>query len=210
MIKIENINYSGYEAAIRGMRMPFKSHDKSDSLFYADGTFSLGEQDVELSKKLIRGGSEHRKFLRFIHISMDITAPSYWIAEQDTYKVATARNSSSFMHIGMKKEFTLNDFTINNEILKDADVLGLLNNTIETINNLRNKYNKTYNFDYFESIRQLLPSGYNYTYTYDCSMETLLNMCKQRHGHRLPEWREFIAIMIDRVPYFREWYNCLK
>ena len=110
MMEIFNTEVFGFEGAIRGMRNPLNSWNKSDSQFYTDGTVEIGENDMDLMKRLISGGSEHRTFLRFIHVITDICAPQYWIAELDTYKIGTSRNSCSFQHKGVSKEFEISDF----------------------------------------------------------------------------------------------------
>lgn len=410
MIKIDNIQTYGWEGAFRGMRNPLNSWAKSDSFFYPDGTFSLGEADLNLAKRLVKAGTEHRKFLRFIHVQMDITAPSYFIFEQDTYKIATARNSCSFMHKGLAKPFTIDDFTTSTEVQKllnrnkewedieypyetneykiytcengrqykvykngrvfscafevndnyksgrtrhfaekelkphknprgyfelnlggrcgtekwqlhrlmayvwipaenwqsltvnhingkkhqnnienlewcsreeniskgfqdglyddsflyngydnwkrtmttDIEtrlairydhnkglmpaeiakkyevplktVYGIIfgnkpenyelfmhaywwEKTVDYLNELRDQYLDTQDESIFLTIRQALPMGYNYRYTYDCSLETLLNMCKQRVNHRLPEWRVFVSTMLEKIPYLKDFYE---
>ena len=118
MIKIEKTEVYGWEVAIRGMRNPMNSWDKSDSLpafLCEDGQFHIGENDLKLMKSLSKAGNDHSKFLRMINVTVDITAPLYWIAEHDTYKVGTVRNSCSFMHKGVSKPFTINDFSIQDE-----------------------------------------------------------------------------------------------
>lgn len=204
MIKIENIQTFGWEGAFHGMRNPLNSWDKSDSLFYPDGTFSLGEADLNLAKRLIKAGTEHRKFLRFIHVQMDIIAPSYFVAEQDTYKVATNRNSCSFMHKGTSKDFELVDFSFEEMTYQDHEHKAWWDGTLKELNRLRTIYLDTKDPVIFQEIRNMLPSGYMIRYTYDCSLETLLNIYRQRANHRLPEWRVFVDTMKEKVPYFRE------
>lgn len=207
MISIENIYTSGWEAAIRGMRNPLNSWARSDSYFYPDGTFSLGEADLDLAKRLVKAGTEHRKFLRFIHVSMDIIAPSFFVAEHDTYKVGTSRNSCSFMHRGTSKAFEITDFSVEPMLYLDTQHKRWWDNTLEEINRLREIYLDTKDPVVFQEIRNMLPSSYNIRYTYDCSYETLLNMCKQRENHRLPEWREFVTVMKETIPYFKDFYE---
>ena len=413
MINVENIRTDGWENALYGMRAPLQSWKRSDSTF-DNNEIVIGDNDLQLMTRLIQAGTEHRKFLRFIHVSMVITAPSYWIAEQDTYKVATSRNSCSFMHTGIKNGFTINDFTVDENVKKllsyekqyddieyvydtseykiytcengrkykvykngkivscefevedaynggrtkhfaekelkptltnngyfmvnlggrngtekwmmhrlvlyvgnpvdnwydltvnhingkknqnnvenlewctreeniskafadglyDDSILyngycnwkstrnvdidtriaikydyqhnnmniqslvekyklakNVINNIVyapnvknndlyllayywekmlSQLNTLRDIYLDTKDEQYFLAIRRLLPMGYKYTYVYDCSMETLLNMCMQRYNHRLPEWKEFISIVFKEVPYLEYFYTILQ
>lgn len=207
MIKIENVTTCGWESAFRGMRAPLQSWDKSDSLFYPDGTFSLGEADLNLAKRLIKAGTEHRKFLRFIHVQMDIIAPSYLWAEIDTYKVATNRNSCSFMHKGTAEEFYLLDFSYEEMTYQDPEHRKWWEDTLDELNRLRAIYLDTKDPIIFQEIRNMLPSGYMIRATYDCSLETLLNICHQRVNHRLPEWRVFVSTMLEKVPYLKDFYR---
>ena len=207
MIKIDNIQTYGWEGAFRGMRAPLQSWAKSDSYFYPDGTFSLGEADLNLAKRLVKAGTEHRKFLRFIHVQMDITAPSQFVAEHDTYKVATARNSCSFMHKGTSKEFELVDFSFEEIPYQDPEHKAWWDGTLKELNRLREIYLDTKDPVIFQEIRNMLPCGYMIRYTYDCTLETLLNMCKQRANHRLPEWRVFVSTMLEKNPYFKNFYE---
>ncbi|HAU85876.1 MAG TPA: hypothetical protein DCW90_10340 [Lachnospiraceae bacterium] len=207
MIKIDNIQTYGWEGAFRGMRAPLQSWAKSDSYFYLDGTFSLGEADLDLAKRLVKAGTEHRKFLRFIHVQMDIVAPSQFVAEQDTYKVATARNSCSFMHKGASKKFELTDFSFEEMCYQDPEHKAWWNGTLKELNRLREIYLDTKDPVIFQEIRNMLPCGYMIRYTYDCSLETLLNMCKQRANHRLPEWRVFVSTMLEKIPYLKDFYE---
>ena len=148
MLKVENIESWGFKNAIRGMRNPLNSWDKSDSGYIASGKryenvdFVVGNNDLELMKKLVKAGSEHRKFLRQIFISMDITAPLYWWKEFDTYKVGTVANSCSTMHCIHKKEFTLDDFS-HEHLLYENNCLGFLLQIIDVLNQCRELYLET-------------------------------------------------------------------
>lgn len=205
MIKLENTNVYGFEAAIRGMRNPMNSWDKSDSEFMPntaqiiDGQTLcyMGENDLTLMKSLSKAGSDHAKFLRMIHVSVDITAPLYWVAEHDTYKVATVRNSCSFMHKGVAKPFELSDFTF--ELKCEWELRAIIN----VLNELRNKYLNTNDFKYFRMIRELLPQGYNVRYTWDANYQVLKSIYFARKNHRLAEWRDFCDWMLT-LPYFKE------
>ena len=186
MIKIENIEVYGFDAAIRGMRNPLNSWDRSDR---------GGSKDIDLMHRLYKGGPEHRKYLRQIFVTMDITAPLYWIAEHDTYKVATTRNSCSFMHKGVSRAFEIEDFTTEHE--------EYLIPIINLLNNLRDAYLKDKDIETFRQIRQILPQGYNCRYTWSCNYETIINIIHQREHHKLSEWREFVKVM-KSLPYIKE------
>lgn len=209
MIKIENVAVWGWETAIRGMRNPMNSWDKSDTKWMdAQSDFDeddvpvliashweIGPNDYKLMMNLCKGGTEESKWRRMIHVSCDITAPLYWIAEHDTYKVATTRNSCSFMHRGTAKPFELNDFSCVDESAKAG-----LESAIGVLNNLRDEYLKTKDQTLFQAIRQLLPSGYNQKYTWDANYEVLAAQYRQRKNHRLPEWRTYCE-WIRSLPY---------
>ena len=203
MIKIENLHVYGWEAAIRGMRNPMNSWDRSDTAFCGwDGNSPIiGENDMKLMKTLCRAGSDDRKFLRMINVTMDITAPLYWWKEYDTYKIGTVANSCSTMHKIADKEFTLNDFSFErckNERFVDRTIEEILN----TLNYLREKYLETKDPEYWESMIQLLPSSYNQRRTVQLNYEVLLKMYYARRNHKLAEWREFCKIIKD-LGYFK-------
>lgn len=185
---IENINIYGFEEAIRGMRNSWDSWDKSDN---------LGENDLQLMKKLCKAGSDHRKFLRMITVSCDITAPIYWWKEFDTYKVGTVRNSCSTIHTITNKEFTIDDFT-HGHLLGAGE--KCLQQTIDILNELRECYLETKFKVYWYQIIQLLPSSYNQRATVLLNYEVLMNMYHSRKNHKLDEWREFCELIED-LPY---------
>ena len=198
MIRIDNVSVNGWTAAIRGMRNPMNSWDKSDTAIFQDEHFiHIGDADLDLMKRLSKAGNDHAKFLRMINVTCDITAPLFWIAEHDTYKVATVRNSCSFMHRGVSKPFELSDFTIEagceTEVLKIIDVL----------NHLRKRYLETSDFKYFRMIRELLPQGYNVKYTWQANYQVLKAIYFARRNHRLSEWHTFCA-WIESLPYAHE------
>lgn len=198
MIKVENIEVNGWEAVIRGMRNPLNSWSKSDSIFnagFGSNSTILGEDDLKLMKSLVKAGTDHSKFMRMITVTMDITAPLYWISEHDTYKVGTTRNSCSFMHKGVNKQFKLEDFSFNNNNEK-----LLIETIIPYLNDLRDNYLKTRNESVFESIRQLLPSGYNQRYTWQANYQVCRNIYKSRRNHRLKEWKDYCKIL-ESLPY---------
>lgn len=215
MIKIENVDVYGWEAAIRGMRNPLNSWDKSDLERDDDGiVWSLGENNTQLMKQLIKAGTDHSKFMRVITVTFDITAPMYWWAEMDTYKVGTVRNSCSTMHTIHKKEFTLDDFSCEHldDEWFDVDSLGytddseirsitLLELIVEVLNVYRKKYLKTKNKNDWWQMIQLLPSSYNQRATVQLNYQVLRNIYHTRKDHKLDEWRTFCEWVKDELPY---------
>lgn len=228
MIKIENVDVYGWEAAIRGMRNPMNSWSKSDSsYFYSESSYPhsgefvhIGKNDLVLMKSLIKAGSDHRKFLRFINVTCDITAPLYWWKEFDTYKVGTVRNSCSTMHTIAKKEFTLDDFSyehIESIDFIDVDALGytdcscidnwvLAKLIVEVLNFNRKKYLETKGKGYWWQMIQLLPSSYNQRATVQLNYEVLMKMYHERKNHKLDEWNDFCE-WVKALPYMRELLN---
>lgn len=197
MIKIENVQVLGWQGALRGMRNPLNSWDKSDTtygLIFADEPI-IGPNDLKLMTNLCKAGSDERKFLRMIHVQCDITAPVYWVSEHDTYKVGTTRNSCSFMHKGVSEKFSIDDFSLP----AGMDKTKLLP-IIYMLNELREQYLATKDQQVFQTIRKLLPSGYNVRYTWDANYEVLVSIHKSRKNHRLPEWRTFCR-WIEGLPY---------
>ena len=229
MIKIENNEVFGWETAIRGMRNPMNSWDKSDS-FQCDvvgcrsedcpayiiedgfiscsqeGTYIIGENDFALMKRLVKSGSDHSKFMRMINVTMDITAPLYWWKEYDTYKVGTVRNSCSTMHKIAEKEFTLDDFSCEhlqnyNSGFKSGDnFLRDFEYTVEALNTARKLYLETNDKQYWWQMIQLLPSSYNQRATIQMNYQVLRSMYHARKNHKLDEWREFCKY-IETLPY---------
>ena len=225
MITINNVETYGWKAAIRGMRNPMNSWDKSDSYFwepYLEDEDSyvkahIGQNDLDLMKRLRNAGTDHRKFMRMITVYCDITAPLYWWKEFDTYKVGTVANSCSTMHKIAEKEFTLDDFSYEHLIEETPEVLkewgvgvgwedashtiwpkDILEMTIESLNNCREAYLKTNNKLYWWQMIQLLPSSYEQKRTIMLNYEVLANMYKSRKNHKLDEWNTFcdwIAIL---------------
>lgn len=215
MIKVENIETFGLYGAMRGMRNPLNSWDKADTTVYQghDKEFvNIGVNDLNLATRLIKAGTEHRKFLRMIHVQMDVTAPLYWWKEADTYKVGTTANSCSTMHKIAAKEFTLDDFS-HDHLFNDAVVYNgyvstsVLECVIGALNEFRNLYLETKDKRYWWQMIQLLPSSYNQRRTWDMSMETLLSILHQRKNHKLDEWNEFRDICLEQVPYLKEFYE---
>ncbi len=199
MITISKRNIFGFAEAIRGMRNPMNSWDKSDSgwhkeNYYGNLEFIIGKNDIDLMKRLSAAGTDHRKFLRMIVVYMDINAPLYWWKEFDTYKVGTVANSCSTMHKIHAKEFTRDDFSIEHLIDNSNDpnpALDAMDNTIACLNRARKLYLDTKDKRYWWQMIQLLPSSYNQTRTVMLNYEVLLNMYKSRKNHKLDEWREF-------------------
>lgn len=210
MIKVENIDTWGFKHAIRGMRNPMNSWERSDSEFDSEMN-NIGEHDLSLMRALYIGGPEHRKYLRQIFVSMDITAPFYWWKEFDTYKVGTVANSCSTMHKIASKEFAPNDFS-HEHLLFDADSkelvainvdglpclyspLGFLKMTCTVLNNYRERYLETKDKRYWWQMIQLLPSSYNQKRTVTMNYENVVNILGQRQNHKLDEWNEFCDIL---------------
>lgn len=256
MIKIENIEVSGFNAAFRGLRNPMNSWDKSDSYFgissepYNDfdyevsaayvskkypileehskdweahweeynnwlldngvlkrdtetGTIQyayIGPNDMNLAQRMIKAGDDESKFMRMIHVQMDITAPRLWWSEYDTYKVATVANSCSTMHKIHAKEFTIDDFS--NEHL-DGYSLDVLEDIIFRLNDNRKHFNETKNKDYWWQMIQLLPSSYNQKRTVDFNYQTARHMYFARRNHKLDEWHIFTDKLLE-LPYGKE------
>lgn len=203
MIKIENVEVMGWEHAIRGMRNPLNSWEKSDSELYGGG-YCVGPNDLDLMKRLVRAGTDHRKFMRMITVYLDITAPLYWWKEFDTYKVGTVANSCSTMHKIHAKEFTLEDFSCGH-LLNSVDTFNVIPRavfeaTIKCLNENRRLYLQTKDKKYWWQMIQLLPSSYNQKRTVMLNYEVLANMYKSRRNHKLDEWREFCD-WIETLPY---------
>ena len=207
MIKLENTEVYGWKAAIRAMRNPMNSWDKSDSAFMGDvgGQFYIGEDDLKLMKRLANAGSDHRKFLRMITVTVDITAPLYWWKEFDTYKVGTVANSCSTMHKIQAKEFTLDDFS--HEHLYPSTMFTL-KNMVYKLNFWREKYLDTKNKDDWWQLIQLLPSSYNRRRTCCLNYEVLANIYFARRNHKLDEWHTFCDWILT-LPYFEDTTNAI-
>lgn len=228
MIRIENTGVYGFEAAIRGMRNPMNSWDKSDSYpavdcgkcgkieregcCPAEGRdctgfyyYEIGKNDFALMKSLAAAGPDHGKFLRMITVTLDITAPLYWWKEFDTYKVGTVANSCSTMHKIQAKKFTLEDFSCEH-LLNHAETyngyvpIAILKSVIGALNEFRELYLKTKNKAYWWQMIQLLPSSYNQRRTVQLNYAVLKNIYHARKGHKLDEWNQFCQ-WIEGLPY---------
>ena len=246
MIKVEKIDVWGWEHAIRGMRNSFESHDKSDTLYCpdiknCDGCYFriedmdcknlwsayqpiIGKNDLILMQKLYKAGTSHRKFLRQLFVSMDITAPLYWWKQMDTYKVGVTMNSTSTMHTIHKKEFTLDDFSHDYlDKIKDEHRIKLpsypeenaaffgtpttvLRFNIDILNYYRKCYLTYKEKEWWDVLIQSLPSTYNQLRTVTMNYENVVNIINQRRGHRLDEWNTFCDILRD-LPYVKEVMN---
>lgn len=208
MIKIENIDVYGWDSAIRGMRNPMNSWNKMDSYFTEHGT-SVGENDLKLMKSLFKGGTEHRKYLRFINVTMDITAPLYWWKEFDTYKIGTNCNSCSTMHKIHAKEFTLDDFS-HEHLIDSSDEeypyenpFTVLEYVIGALNHHRQRYLDTKDKKHWWQMIQLLPSSYNQKRTVQMNYEVTVRMIQQRKNHKLDEWHVMVDELLN-LPYMKE------
>ena len=211
MIKIENIEVYGFEAAIRGARNPMNSWDRMDSC-YNNGEFEIGENDYKLLKNLTIAGPEHRKWNRMVTVTMDITAPLNWWKEYDTYKVGTVANSCSTMHKIQAKKFELDDFShehlLQGGLLHLHDTISLLNEAREIFNNFdyfEPKLKEAYSFeitkkDVWWQMIQSLPTSYNQKRTVHLNYEVLGTIYHQRRHHKLSEWVKFCDT-IKTLPY---------
>lgn len=221
MIKVENIEVDGWEAAVRGCRNPLNSWHKSDSFEhtakyelyrYNEGPPEIGPNDLKLMQKLVLAGTDHSKFMRMINVTMDITAPLYFNKELDTYKIGTVRNSCSTMHKIHAKEFTLEDFSVEHLHKKS---INNLNETISILNDWRDIYlnggmvdnydgtSKIYSVkdkDAWWQMIQLLPSSYNQKFTWQANYQVLRNIYFARRNHKLDEWKAFCN-EIKKLPY---------
>ena len=199
MITIENCKVYGWETAIRGMRNPKNSWDRSDTVFASDGSLlnGLGQNDYQLMKKLADAGQVHGKFLRMICVSMDITAPLYWWKEWDTYKVGTVCNSCSTMHKIASRDLTLDDFSTDHMYPSSKTLLEII---LSQINSYRDGFVESHVKGDWWQIIQLLPSSYNQKRTVLLNYAVLKNMYEYRHDHKLDEWVDFCQT-IKRLPY---------
>lgn len=200
MLNVKNMSVMNFENALRGARNPMNSWGKSDSYYDSKGLFVIGENDLTLAKKLCKAGSDHRKFLRQIFISVDITAPLYWWKEFDTYKIGTVANSTSTMHKIHSQEFTLDHFSCDQMTEKTKEQMILL---IKYLEDLRTKYLETKDKQYWYDIIQLLPSSYNQLRTCTFNYETMINIYHSRKNHKLQEWHTFCQ-WIETLPYAKE------
>ena len=200
MLLCERISVMNFDNAIRGARNPMNSWGKSDSYYDADGKFVLGPADLDLGRRLACAGSDHRKFLRQIFVSVDITAPLYWWKEFDTYKVATVANSCSTMHKIHAKPFSREDFSCDR---LSPDALAVLDGLIAYLESERLAFVESKERSHWHNLIQLLPSSFNQLRTVTLNYETLTNIYYARRTHKLAEWHTFCD-MIAALPYARE------
>ena len=200
MLKVTNVSVMNMDNAIRGARNPMNSWARMDSTYDEEGNFVLGQNDIALAGKLARAGSDHRKFLRQIFVSMDINAPLYWWKEFDTYKVGTVANSCSTMHKIQAKEFVRDDFS--HEMMSEA-ALSVLDHVIEFLEVERFLFNETKDKQHWHNMIQLLPSSFNQLRTVSLNYEVLINIYYARRHHKLGEWHT-LCEAIELLPYANE------
>jgi hypothetical protein len=200
MLEISKTSVMNIDNAIRGARNPMNSWARSDSYYDEDGEFHLGEADVAFGAKLCRAGSDHRKFIRQIFVSVDILAPLYWWKEFDTYKVGTVANSTSTMHKIQAKEFSRDDFSHDH---MSEFALACLDSTISCLEDRRQKFLETKDKSYWYDMIQLLPSSYNQLRTVTMNYENLMNIYYARRFHKLDEWH-IVCEWIESLPYAKE------
>lgn len=207
MIKVEKFKVYGLEDAVEGMRYPLLSNNQSDSFYdfsdsfdrtrCDDSCYCLGEKDLDLAKRLAKGGSDHAKYRRFIVVYLDLVAPLYWWKQFDTYKVGTVANSTSTMHKIQHKEFELDDFS--HEHL-DKFCIATLSQTIRALNSNRHNFIQSGEKEYWWNMIQLLPSSYNQLRKIELNYEVLHKMYHSRKNHKLDEWHDFCS-WIETLPY---------
>ncbi len=215
MIEFEHTEVMGWEAAIRGMRNPHNSWDKSDSKYLRqeDGhiiasRYEIGPNDHDLMMRLVKAGTDHRKFMRMIVVYVDVTAPLYLYKELETYKVGTVSNSCSTMHSIHKKPFNAYDFSCEDlltsnklpDVFRAKSPVQVLFDTIDTLNACRKMYLETGDKTWWRQMIQLLPDSYNQRRTLMLNYEVLANIYRARRNHKLTEWREFCH-WIESLPY---------
>lgn len=200
MIRLEHTQVMNLEGAIRGARNPMNSWERMDSAYDAEGNYRLGANDLDLAKRLCKAGSDHRKFIRQILVSVDITAPIYWWKEFDTYKVGTVANSTSTMHKIHSKPFALEDFSHDR---MSESAIAALRALMQVLEEKRIAFLETKNKADWYDIVQLLPSGYNQTRTLTMNYENLYNMYFARRNHKLDEWHTYCDWILS-LPYTKE------
>ena len=201
MIKMERTSVMNFENAIRGARNPLNSWNRMDSYYDEDGNFVLGPNDLDLAVRLRKAGSDHRKFVRQIFVSVDITAPLYWWKEYDTYKVATVANSTSTMHKIHSKPFSIEDFSHDH---MTPETLEFMETVVQRLEQIRRKYMEQgkQKEDWYDLI-QLLPSSYNQMRTVTLNYEVLANIYYARRNHKLDEWHTLCDVILT-LPYAKE------
>ncbi|MBQ9461132.1 MAG: hypothetical protein IJU51_04355 [Clostridia bacterium] len=200
MLSVKNSEVMNFRNAVRGARNPMNSWARSDSYYDGQGRFVLGENDLSLAVRLRNAGSDHRKFLRQIFVTVDITAPMYWWKEFDTYKVGTVANSTSTMHKITSAPFELSQFSCDR---MDEETLGVMEYIIKQLESLRLRFLETKDKRYWYDIIQLLPSSYDQMRTCTMNYENLINIYHARKNHKLDEWHVFCDF-ISSLPYAKE------
>ena len=197
MLKLERTSVMNLENAMRGARNPMNSWKRMNSFYDENGEYKLGPNDLDLAKRLRKAGSDHRKFLRQVFVSVDVTAPLYWWKEYDTYKVATVANSTSTMHKIASKPFSMDDFSCDH---MTAGTRAFMETVVAKLEEIRLRYLETKNKDDWYDMIQLLPSSYNQMRTCTFNYETLINIYRARKNHKLAEWHTFCD-WIETLPY---------
>lgn len=197
MLTLKNTSVMNFENAIRGARNPMNSWGRMDSYTEPDGTFVFGPNDLDLAMRLAKAGSDHRKYLRMVFVSVDVTAPLYWWKEYDTYKVATVANSTSTMHKIHSKPFSIDDFSCDH--MTDG-TKKFMETVVAELENIRLRFKETKSKDDWYDMIQLLPSSYNQMRTCTFNYETLINIYRARKNHKLAEWHTFCD-WIETLPY---------
>ena len=197
MLTLKNTSVMNFENAIRGARNPMNSWGRMDSHTEPDGTFVFGPNDLDLAMRLAKAGSDHRKYLRMVFVSVDVTAPLYWWKEYDTYKVATVANSTSTMHKIHSKPFSIDDFSCDH--MTDG-TKKFMETVVAELENIRLRFKETKSKDDWYDMIQLLPSSYNQTRNVMMNYETLINIYRARKNHKLAEWHTFCD-WIETLPY---------
>lgn len=197
MLEINNTEVMNFENALRGARNPMNSWARMDSAYDAEGNYVIGEADLNLAKRLCRSGSDHRKFLRQIFVSLDITAPLYWWKEFDTYKVGTVANSTSTMHRIHSQSFSLEQFSCDQ---MTGETLRHMKSVVDYLETLRLLYLEKKDKKYWYDMIQFLPSSYNQMRTCTLNYEILINIYQARKDHKLAEWHVFCD-WIRSLPY---------
>ena len=200
MLVVDRITVMNFDNAIRGARNPLNSWGRMDSYYDEKGNFVLGENDLSLATRLAKAGSDHRKFLRQIFVSMDIYAPLYWWKEFDTYKGGTVANSTSTMHKIQAKEFVRSDFSCDR---MTPECLAVMDGVIAYLESERQRFNETKDKAAWHNMIQLLPSSYNQLRTVTLNYEVLINIYYARRTHKLGEWHT-LCEAIKALPYARE------
>lgn len=197
MLTLKNTSVMNFENAIRGARNPMNSWGRMDSHTEPDGSFVFGPNDLDLAMRLAKAGSDHRKYLRMVFVSVDVTAPLYWWKEYDTYKVATVANSTSTMHKIHSKPFSMDDFSCDH--MTDG-TKKFMETVVAQLENIRLRFKETKSKDDWYDMIQLLPSSYNQMRTCTFNYETLINIYRARKNHKLAEWHTFCD-WIETLPY---------